>query len=250
MIAVPPRSLAFRCRRLAGIVSVLAGLTLLAAPVAHAHETTAPVLTSKTDPTYPPEALAAGVEGTVVMQLYVDERGAVQHVHVVSSPGFGLDAAAQAAARAFRFKPATSDGVPVASQVVFEQRFAVSRTLRSAVTAASPNPDPAPLPVVEDPRYRTVVLARGPMTSASASEVRDRDFELRPRASPNDILRVVPGLVTAQHQGGGKADQIFLRGFDADHGTDVAVSLDGVPSGSGWTPVTCAAMPATGASSA
>jgi outer membrane receptor protein involved in Fe transport len=39
----------------------------------------------------------------------------------------------------------------------------------------------------------------------------------------------VPGLVLAQHQGGGKADQLFLRGFDADHGTDVAVSIDGVP---------------------
>ena len=79
------------------------------------------------------------------------------------------------------------------------------------------------------PAYETVVVGRGPMTSASASEVRDRDFELRPRGSPNDILRVIPGLVTAQHQGGGKADQLFLRGFDADHGTDVAVYVDDVP---------------------
>jgi outer membrane receptor protein involved in Fe transport len=39
----------------------------------------------------------------------------------------------------------------------------------------------------------------------------------------------VPGLVIAQHGGGGKAEQIFLRGFDADHGTDVAVTVDGVP---------------------
>lgn len=211
------------------LLGALLAATLLAPRPARAHETTAPVLTEKVDPVYPADALAAGVEGTVVMQIYIDDKGAVQHVHVVSSPDFGLDAAAQAAARGFHFKPATSDGVPVASQVVFEQRFAVSRTLRSAVTGTSPNPDPAAQPAVEDPRYRTVVVARGPLTSASASEVRDRDFELRPRASPNDILRVVPGLVTAQHQGGGKADQIFLRGFDADHGTDVAVALDGVP---------------------
>ena len=39
----------------------------------------------------------------------------------------------------------------------------------------------------------------------------------------------MPGLLTAQHQGGGKADQLFLRGFDADHGTDVALYIDGVP---------------------
>jgi outer membrane cobalamin receptor len=42
-------------------------------------------------------------------------------------------------------------------------------------------------------------------------------------------LRVVPGLFVAQHAGGGKAEQIFLRGFDCDHGTDIQVSVDGLP---------------------
>jgi outer membrane receptor protein involved in Fe transport len=42
-------------------------------------------------------------------------------------------------------------------------------------------------------------------------------------------LRVTPGLVLVQHSGGGKANQYFLRGFDADHGTDLALSIDGVP---------------------
>ncbi|RYY20733.1 MAG: TonB-dependent receptor [Cytophagaceae bacterium] len=40
---------------------------------------------------------------------------------------------------------------------------------------------------------------------------------------------MVPGLFIAQHAGGGKAEQIFVRGFDADHGTDFAVSIDGLP---------------------
>ena len=44
-----------------------------------------------------------------------------------------------------------------------------------------------------------------------------------------DILRVTPGLVIVQHSGGGKANQYFLRGFDADHGTDLALMIDGVP---------------------
>ena len=43
------------------------------------------------------------------------------------------------------------------------------------------------------------------------------------------MLRVVPGLLAVQHQGGGKADQLFLRGFDADHGTDVGIFIDGMP---------------------
>jgi outer membrane receptor protein involved in Fe transport len=55
------------------------------------------------------------------------------------------------------------------------------------------------------------------------------DQTLRPINSAQDLLRLVPGLFIAQHAGGGKAEQIFVRGFDADHGTDFAVSLDGLP---------------------
>jgi outer membrane cobalamin receptor len=39
---------------------------------------------------------------------------------------------------------------------------------------------------------------------------------------------VTPGLVLVQHSGGGKANQYFLRGFDVDHGTDLALSIDGI----------------------
>jgi len=55
------------------------------------------------------------------------------------------------------------------------------------------------------------------------------DQALRPVNSAQDLLRLVPGLFIAQHAGGGKAEQIFLRGFDVDHGTDFAVSIDGLP---------------------
>jgi TonB dependent receptor/TonB-dependent Receptor Plug Domain/CarboxypepD_reg-like domain len=55
------------------------------------------------------------------------------------------------------------------------------------------------------------------------------DMNQQPAKSAQDLLRLVPGLFIAQHQGGGKAEQIFLRGFDADHGTDVNVSVDGLP---------------------
>lgn len=55
------------------------------------------------------------------------------------------------------------------------------------------------------------------------------DMSLQPVKSSQDILRIVPGLFIAQHAGGGKAEQIFLRGFDIDHGTDIALSLDGTP---------------------
>jgi outer membrane receptor protein involved in Fe transport len=46
---------------------------------------------------------------------------------------------------------------------------------------------------------------------------------------PTDLLKVTPGLFTGQHAGGGKANQYFLRGFDIDHGTDLALWVDGMP---------------------
>lgn len=55
------------------------------------------------------------------------------------------------------------------------------------------------------------------------------DLETTPVNSSQEILRKVPGLFIGQHAGGGKAEQIFLRGFDIDHGTDIAISVDGMP---------------------
>ncbi|MBI3304087.1 MAG: TonB-dependent receptor plug domain-containing protein [Deltaproteobacteria bacterium] len=73
------------------------------------------------------------------------------------------------------------------------------------------------------------VTRRRPTTAASSETIRARDYEMRPHTTTQEILNNVPGLVVAQHQGGGKATQYFLRGFDADHGTDVVVFVDGVP---------------------
>ena len=57
----------------------------------------------------------------------------------------------------------------------------------------------------------------------------DLDIHLRPINNSQEILRMVPGLFIGQHAGGGKAEQIFLRGFDIDHGTDIRISVDGLP---------------------
>ena len=55
------------------------------------------------------------------------------------------------------------------------------------------------------------------------------DLNLRPFNSSQDLMRLVPGLFLGEHHGGGIAEHIFFRGFDADHGTDVNVSLDDMP---------------------
>ncbi|MGY4425972.1 hypothetical protein ACVWY2_008421 [Bradyrhizobium sp. JR6.1] len=50
-----------------------------------------------------------------------------------------------------------------------------------------------------------------------------------PFSRVGEALEAVPGLVVTQHSGEGKANQYFLRGFNLDHGTDLAITVDGMP---------------------
>lgn len=59
--------------------------------------------------------------------------------------------------------------------------------------------------------------------------ITDIDIQINPVNSSQDILRQVPGLFIGQHAGGGKAEQMFLRGFDIDHGTDINITVDELP---------------------
>ena len=63
----------------------------------------------------------------------------------------------------------------------------------------------------------------------SSNIISDIDVKLNPVNSSQEILRKVPGLFIGQHAGGGKAEQMFLRGFDLDHGTDINITVDGMP---------------------
>jgi outer membrane receptor protein involved in Fe transport len=96
---------------------------------------------------------------------------------------------------------------------------------------AAVKPESPPPAVLEEPRTLPPVTVTAPPPISSSSEVfiPGKDFELRPHGRPADILRLIPGFVISQHQGGGKAEQYLLRGFDADHGTDVAIFVDGLP---------------------
>ncbi len=175
---------------------------------------TPPFLKSRVDSAYPPEALAKRIGAAVGMELLINEDGKVVDIRVTQAGGHGFDEAAVAAAKQYLFEPARHHGVPTPVVVKYVSEF-------------TPPPE-ASVPAAT-PANTTVVLGQRPISAASSFSVRDRDFQLRPIGSVQDILRVTPGLVMVQHSGGGKANQYFLRGFDADHGTDLALSIDGVP---------------------
>jgi outer membrane receptor protein involved in Fe transport len=65
--------------------------------------------------------------------------------------------------------------------------------------------------------------------SATQGAVGALELQDRPILRSGEVLETVPGVIITQHAGGGKANQYFLRGFNLDHGTDIAISLDGIP---------------------
>jgi hypothetical protein len=69
----------------------------------------------------------------------------------------------------------------------------------------------------------------GTATTSSQGVVVDDELALTPALRPGQLLETVPGLVVTIHSGEGKANQYLLRGFNLDHGTDLAVNVDGMP---------------------
>ena len=75
-------------------------------------------------------------------------------------------------------------------------------------------------------------MASGPVTPpsmASQTAFTGQELYARPVTRPGEILEAVPGLIVTQHSGEGKANQYFLRGYNLDHGTDMAIWVDDVP---------------------
>jgi TonB dependent receptor/TonB-dependent Receptor Plug Domain len=79
--------------------------------------------------------------------------------------------------------------------------------------------------VVTAKRYELL----GKPVSASQGTVLAEQLINRPILRTAEVLEVVPGLIVTQHSGDGKANQYFLRGFNLDHGTDFASTVDGLP---------------------
>ncbi|MDZ4695271.1 MAG: TonB family protein [Deltaproteobacteria bacterium] len=194
----------------------------------------APTLKTFVQPVYPAEAMRLEQGGVVILALQITLEGDVASATVKRGVGPLFDEAALAAGWKLKFHPGKLDGRPVSTSIDFEYRFsAPGHTHTEAVPLPPTHLDPAdaqtPLQIEGVEEVTIEIQAERPLTAASARTVRDRDLRLRPILRPGDLFRVTPGLMLVQHAGGGKATQFLLRGFDADHGTDIALSFDGIP---------------------
>lgn len=71
--------------------------------------------------------------------------------------------------------------------------------------------------------------SQGQPSMASQTTITGEALNARPVTRPGEVLEAVPGLIVTQHSGEGKANQYFLRGYNLDHGTDLAIYVDDVP---------------------
>jgi outer membrane cobalamin receptor len=97
----------------------------------------------------------------------------------------------------------------------------------SSAHADSANPDSTSLQEITVTAQRLDLLG----TAATASEgvIADQELQLAPQYRPGQLLETVPGLIVTLHSGEGKANQYLLRGYNLDHGTDLATFVDGMP---------------------
>jgi TonB family protein len=156
------------------------------APPASGVLTRAPALEHFVEAEYPPEALAAGISGSVQLSLVVDERGQVTQATVVEpgpSPAFA--AAALHAVSQFVFSPAEIDGKPAAVEITYRYDFVLKREARPAPEA----------PVVLLGR----VLERGTRSPVPGAVIEAGGSVAEADAEGRFALRgVVPGTVTVK----------------------------------------------------
>jgi outer membrane receptor protein involved in Fe transport len=100
-------------------------------------------------------------------------------------------------------------------------------TATSSDAAAGDAPDSGVLTEVTVTASRIDLL--GTATTASQGSVTEQELDLRPAYRVGQLLESVPGLVVTVHSGEGKANQFLARGFNLDHGTDIANFVDDMP---------------------
>ncbi|KJC38417.1 TonB-dependent receptor [Bradyrhizobium sp. LTSP849] len=101
------------------------------------------------------------------------------------------------------------------------------RASKPAVATSQVAVQPTPAPAADTVSVASGV--KGPPGMASEFTVSSEALNARTFTRPGEALEAVPGLIVTQHSGEGKANQYFLRGYNLDHGTDLAITVDDVP---------------------
>lgn len=128
----------------------------------------------------------------------------------------------------------SAQSAPEALPPIVVQQQAAPRKPRPPIPVRRPERLPLAASTLPSPTVPAdgPIIASGqaaPAQMASQITVSGQELNARPVARPGELLEAAPGLIVTQHSGEGKANQYFLRGYNLDHGTDLAISVDDVP---------------------
>jgi TonB family protein len=252
--------------RTLALVAVLASAPWLVLSAAHAQpapvELVPPRVIEAVDPEFPPEELASGLTPSVVLHVTIDAEGVVQEAHVDHTAGEHFDREALAAVRRWRFEPARRGDRAVPARIRVEVRFTLPEFELPSTTEPATAASEAPTRGSETPDASTSGDAPASETteasaptqpdatpseptlgvqaelerertddprSASEHQLDRQQIEAAPRRDAGDLLQSVPGMFAARTEGDAVGHRIMLRGFDAVHGQDIELTVEGVP---------------------
>ena len=180
---------------------------------------------------------APATEVQVTLQLVVDAKGAVESAVVVSRAPAGapasFDEAALSAVRAAGFTPSTRDGHPVRSRVEYVVVFHPP-PVSAPAPAPSAVPAPAAIPIpARDADQTQAIEVRGAGWSSPRGlgdiRITRELLDASPRQQTSEMLSAAPGFFVDHEDGEGIGNDVYLRGFDLDHGSGIEMRLGSIP---------------------
>ncbi|MFT3925833.1 MAG: TonB family protein [Myxococcales bacterium] len=204
---------------------------------------TPPRVVRSVPPVYPVSHLTHGEHPTVVLKATILADASVADVTVEHSAGEDFDQAAIEAVRQWTFEPASREGVAIASRVGVAVHFELPELGTFdvvSVTAAEPvipHPHEESAPHASEPEPEPEFGAHAKVDPILRDQDRgNSDYQLdravlsaAPHVDGADLLKTAPGMVVTRVEGDAVGHRLMLRGFDADHGQDIELTLDGVP---------------------
>jgi TonB family protein len=177
---------------------------------------------------YPPGALAAKLESSVLLELVIDAKGRVTEARVLEPRGHGFDEAAVQAARQFEFVPARRDDIPIAVTIHYEYQF----TLPPA--EAAPDQTAEPAAVASTPKAPSGPAA--PSTPASAATTVPPASDAESQAAPLEFgaeatVEAPPREVTRHTLEAGELTHVAGTNGDALRAVEVLPGVSRPPSG-------------------
>lgn len=231
-------------------LALISSFILTTWPAAARAQTDAPItpprVVTSVEAIYPLEAIAAAKEGTSVLTVTISEDGSVSDVQVAESAGEAFDHAVIEAARQWRFEPAQQNGKPIATRVHIPFHFVFAQTPSGEPdggAAPTVTPEERTLialdagtlaveePVATEGTLTTVIRGRRlPAARGSSDFVLDREvLAVAPHRTASELLSSAPGVYVSSPEGDAVGHEIYLRGFDAEHGQDIELSVGPVP---------------------